>query len=298
MEPLHRSPSSKGLRSACVASIAASLSLVAGGCTGPAPEPCASSTAPLSACPSGAVAPGIDVSVYQGAVDWDAVAASGIEFAFARVSDGVGTPDSRFATNWTGMRAAGLARGAYQFFRASEDPSAQAALVLSALDEAGGIGMGDLPVVMDIETADGESSDTVRSHMTTWLGAVAATTGKVPIVYTNAATAPVLGSAFGAYPLWVAAWETSCPTVPAGWSTWTMWQYADTGSVDGIEGAVDLDEFDGMAAELSALERGAAPDAGGDAMATTTNMGDGGAGMSMGGGVPVDLGTMSTACSH
>ena len=69
---------------------------------------------------------GIDVSAYQGAIDWRAVARAGKKFAFIRVSDGAAYTDPRFASNWAGARAAGLTRGAYQFFRPTESPLAQA----------------------------------------------------------------------------------------------------------------------------------------------------------------------------
>src|ERR671939_326401 len=68
---------------------------------------------------------GIDVSEYQGAIDWGRVRASGISFAIARVSDGVHHPDRDFARNWHGMKAHGLVRGVYQFFRPDQSAIAQ-----------------------------------------------------------------------------------------------------------------------------------------------------------------------------
>ena len=175
---------------------------------------------------------------------------AGIAFAFARISDGTAFTDADFATNWAAMGRAGLVRGGYQFFRASQDPSAQAGLVMAALADAGGLQSGDLPVVMDIETADGQSSPAVQARMNVWLQAVASGTGRSPIVYTNEGTSPVIGSGFGSYALWVANWGASCPTLPAGWSSWRFWQYSATGTLEGITGAVDLDEFDGTLSEL------------------------------------------------
>jgi lysozyme len=171
------------------------------------------------------------------------------------------------------MHAAGLSRGAYQFFRASEDPLAQADLVLSSLRDAGGLGAGDLPVVMDVETSDGQSNDDVRARMASWLDAVAEGSGKKPMVYTNAATSSAIGTGFGQYPLWVAAWESTCPSLPAGWSSWVIWQYAATGTVAGIAGAVDLDELDGTLGDLAALGRGPLADAADTDAETTDAMG-------------------------
>src|SRR5262249_54505220 len=74
-------------------------------------------SAPVVVCADGPTVPGIDVSIYQGTIDWQKVHAAGIEFAFIRVSDGLDTLDSKYDVNWAGARAAGVLRGTYQFFR-------------------------------------------------------------------------------------------------------------------------------------------------------------------------------------
>src|SRR5262245_31098352 len=76
-------------------------------------------------CAYGPTVEGIDVSKWQGTVDWEAVRDDGIAFAFARAADGT-SKDRTFATNWAGMEDAGIVRGAYQFFRPSQDPIKQA----------------------------------------------------------------------------------------------------------------------------------------------------------------------------
>ncbi len=199
---------------------------------------------------------GIDVSTYQGRIVWSRVKAAGIAFAFARISDGTTAPDPEFEENWTAMKEAGVIRGSYQYFRASEDVLGQVGLVVAGLNDAGGLLPGDLPVVMDIETADNQSNAAVRQAMTVWLGAVAAGTGKPPIIYTNSAMSSVLGPGFGDYALWIADWAESCPTTPNGWSTWRFWQYSDLGSVSGVGARVDLDEFDGPLSALMAFANG------------------------------------------
>jgi GH25 family lysozyme M1 (1,4-beta-N-acetylmuramidase) len=209
-----------------------------------------------SSCASGATVKGVDVSTYQGAVDWASVKSSGRVFGIARISDGTANPDDQFVANWQGMKSAGLVRGAYQYFRASVDPTAQANLVLSKLQAAGGFEAGDLPVTMDLETADGESAATIGAHMTTWLAAVEAGTGVKPLIYTSIGTIPVSGAAFSSYPLWVANWGVTCPSLPSGWTTWAFWQNADNGTVSGISGGVDTDEFNGSLAQLQAFGGG------------------------------------------
>src|SRR5689334_4272820 len=90
----------------------------------------ASGSDALRTCAKGTTLRGVDVSIYQGNVAWKKVRAAGRRFAFARVSDGVNHPDSKFGQNWRGMKRAGLVRGAYQFFRPSQSPHAQAALMI------------------------------------------------------------------------------------------------------------------------------------------------------------------------
>lgn len=213
-------------------------------------------------CPGSTVVKGVDVSIYQGTVDWPKVKASGIDFAFARISDGTGSDDGSFAANWKGMKAAGIVRGSYQFFRASQDPTAQANLVAQKLQAAGGMLADDLPVVCDIEVTDGQSVSTIQAHMQTWLVAVQKATGKKPMIYTSVGTYPITSPVFSSYVLWVANYGVTCPSMPLGWNAWDFWQYADNGTVAGIGGNVDLDEFDGSLADLKSFAGAGSPDAG------------------------------------
>ena len=199
-----------------------------------------------SVCAGSTTLKGIDVSTYQGAVNWSSVKSSGIQFAFARISDGTANPDNQFEANWKGMKAEGIVRGSYQYWRAGVDPTAQANLVISSLKNAGGMVAGDLPVVMDIETNDGVSSQsTIIANMQTWLAAVEKGTGIKPIIYTSIGTYPITSTMFSSYVLWVANYGVSCPSIPAGWTKWAFWQNADTGVAGG-----DSDEFNGTLAEL------------------------------------------------
>ena len=225
-------------------------------------------------CAEDEVVEGIDVSHWQADVDWQAVADSGIDFAFIRVSDGLAFRDQRFDDNWQQARAAGLLRGSYQFFRNNIDPVEQAQLLL---DDMGPLQAGDLPPVIDIETNDGTlSQDDFADAVQTWLDHVEAALGVKPIIYTRASFwNPQVGSAdFGDYPMWVAHYGSDdyvCPNVPVGWTDWTFHQYTSSGNastedafreVDGIAGRVDLNFFDGSMDDL--LELTYQDDDGGD----------------------------------
>lgn len=229
----------------------AALSLSA--CTGAPPQVAYSEDA-VTVCPGPSTVQGIDVSEFQGSINWSAVKASGHQFAFIRVSDGT-YQDPSFASNWAGAKAAGLIRGAYQFFRASDDPIAIADQFLARM---GTLGDGDLPPTLDVEVTDGQSATTIRTRMEAWLAHVEQKTGRVPFIYVSPGFWPNLGSPNEShYRLWVANWQVSCPNTPTGWSTWQMWQKADNGSVSGISGNVDLDEFNGTLQQLQVIAGGA-----------------------------------------
>ena len=210
----------------------------------------ASSLQAEKVCPTGSVTRGVDVGVYQGAVDWNAVAAAGYTFGIARFSDG-GSLDAQFAANWTGMKAAGLVRGAYQFFEPKQDPIAQALGLLGAL---GPLGVGDLPPALDVEVSGGLSPASLFGAIQSWVSTVQQAIGRRPLLYTNAGfwNGSVVQPGPAGTDLWVANWGVSCPTTPTGWSNWALWQNSSTGTVNGIGAGVDLDEFNGSQAALAA----------------------------------------------
>jgi lysozyme len=195
---------------------------------------------------------GIDVSSYQGEIDWHKVRRAGIVFAFARVSDGVDVLDEQFEANFRGMKRAHVRRGAYQYFRASLDPLAQADLLLATVLR---LGRPDLPLVADVETDDGADAETLQANLARWLERVERRTRRRPIIYTSPSMGARLGGRFGDYPLWVAHYETDCPRLPDGWARWAFWQRAATGRVRGINGNVDLDHFAGTRGQLARLNR-------------------------------------------
>jgi lysozyme len=237
-----------------------------GACSDPATENVCvdESASPLRVCAPGATVKGIDVSYYQGTIDWAKVKAAGKVYAFVRVSDGLDYPDSQFARNWTETKKNGVLRGVYQYFRPGKDPIQQAELLLTKLTAAGGMKSDDLPVVLDVETADGQSGATVVARAKQWLAHVEKATGKKPIVYTAAFMSQTIGSGLAAYPLWVANYGATCPSMPTGWSAWKFWQYSSTGAVAGISGNVDLNDWNGTLAELKTFAgaTNATPDAG------------------------------------
>ncbi|MEZ0227233.1 MAG: glycoside hydrolase family 25 protein [Planctomycetota bacterium] len=215
---------------------------------------------PSIALADGSQASGVDVSKWQGSIDWPQVAASGKDFAIVRVSDGTGYNDEYFDRNWKGVKDAGMVRGAYQFFRPTQDPVAQANLFC---DRIGKLAPGDLPPVLDLEVTDGAGSEQIARNVAAWADVVEKRLGVKPIIYVS----PGFWSGLNPKPkvdgidLWVAHWGVSSPDIPAGWSGWKFWQTSSTGSVPGISGNVDTNLFNGSVADLKkyAAEHSPAP---------------------------------------
>jgi len=210
-------------------------------------------------CGVGSTVNGMDVSSYDTVTDWAAAKASGIDFAFVRVSDGTQYPDPMFSTYWPAARAAGMLRGAYQYYRPEEDPIAQADLLLAA---AGTPQPGDLPPVLDLEVADGLTPAEVVTSAQQWVDHVTTAIGRPPIIYAGLYSWPTLtgGANLTSSPLWIAQWSTeACPDIPDPWTQWQFWQDTATGSAAGVTGdALDLDVFNGDLDALDGFASGAA----------------------------------------
>jgi GH25 family lysozyme M1 (1,4-beta-N-acetylmuramidase) len=211
----------------------------------------------LSASPArGQDVEGVDVSEFQGAINWPQAHGAGIAFGIARVSDGVQHLDPTFHANWNGMKAAGVIRGTYQFFRASEDPIAQANLLVAQM---GALEPGDLPPTADVEVFDGQSAATLVARLQAWVNQVRARTGVNPIIYTAPGFWDQFRATIPGTDLWVADWFVRAPVNPVGWSSHRFWQYVDNGHVPGIPAVVDRDRWNGSLADLVAYAHGAAP---------------------------------------
>lgn len=208
-------------------------------------------------CANGPTTVGIDVSYYQGVIDWNAAKAAGTEFAFIRISDGARFLDPKFSANWTGSKAAGVIRGAYQFFRPTQDITAQANIMINAV---GQYQPGDLAPVIDVEADGGLPPSTVAARVKQWVDLVKAGTGAAPIIYTGKYfwRDEVGGSrTFSDHALWIAQYTSQCPDLPSPWTRWTFWQHSDRGSMAGIRGNVDMNKFNGTVADLRAFAMGA-----------------------------------------
>ena len=197
---------------------------------------------------------GIDVSAYQGRIDWPQVADHRVRFAFIKATEGVTLRDPRFRRNWQGAGAAGIYRGAYHYFQPNYDGARQANLFTRTVP----LGPGDLPPVLDVEHPEFHDVALMRRGVATWLRLVERHYGVRPILYSNYSFYKRhLAGHFDEYPLWLAHYEVEQPALPR--DKWLIWQHSDEAHVPGIRGAVDFNVFQGNFERLAALRIPARP---------------------------------------
>lgn len=189
---------------------------------------------------------GIDVSYAQGKINWPKVVAMEedgvrIRFAFIKATEGLLTVDPYFKRNWKEAKNAGIACGAYHFFRPKKSGLWQGRFfVQNSSIESGG-----LPPVADVERLDGKTPAAMRKELRDFLLYVENKTGETPIIYTGISFyRDYLAGYFDDYPLWIAHYNQDKLNVSAR-TNWKFWQHSETGHVNGIGHTVDFDVFKG-----------------------------------------------------
>jgi GH25 family lysozyme M1 (1,4-beta-N-acetylmuramidase) len=195
---------------------------------------------------------GIDVSSYQGNINWSAVRSSGITFAVTKATEGTGYLDRFLNANIAGMKRVGIVPCAYHFAHPGIDATAQANYFTNAVRNAnGGNFHGLLQLMLDLEVTDGRTPAQVWAWTQTFVARVQAVTGRPCIIYTGFYFwRDSVGNPNNNLncPLWLAAWVPESQTAsltPQAWRSvgWAFWQYTSTGRVSGIVGNVDRDFF-------------------------------------------------------
>lgn len=185
---------------------------------------------------------GIDVSEYQGYINYNLVRNSGIDIVYIRSSEGTNFIDPYFRENYNNAKAAGLKVGFYHYVT-----SRSTAEAINEADYFASVISGTSPdclLAMDFEYFGGLTNYAVNAISRTFLERLEQVTGKRAIVYSDAYNAGnVFDSSLSGYPLWIAEYGVSEPELYRNWGSWTGFQYSDTGRISGINSYVDLDRF-------------------------------------------------------
>jgi lysozyme len=191
---------------------------------------------------------GIDVSKYQGDVDWQKARAHGVSFAFIKATEGGDRVDPKFDEYWHEARAAGVPYAPYHFYYFCTPPAEQAAWFIRNVPRDAVM----MPPVIDMEW--NAASPTckirpeaafVRRDLKIFSDALERHYGKKPIIYTTIDFhRENLKGHFQDQPFWLRS-VANHPDKAFGGRKWTFWQYTGTGIVPGVRGQADINVFAG-----------------------------------------------------
>jgi GH25 family lysozyme M1 (1,4-beta-N-acetylmuramidase) len=212
-------------------------------------------------------AKGIDVSNWNGAINWTKVAHAGYRFTFAKATEGTSYNDRTYTANRNGSESAGLVFGGYHFARPAGKGLAGA--TASAIKQANhflafaGPQPGELPPVLDLEATGNLAKQRLLAWTLAWVGQIYSRTGVAPFVYTSplfwkGRLGDSTAAAAAGTGLWIAHWTAkSAPLVPAqNWNGtgWKFWQWTNCVSVPGIKHCSDGDRMNGTNLAAAAIQ--------------------------------------------
>ena len=204
--------------------------------------------------PEGYEIHGIDISHYQGKIDWEQLKNAMIEgcpvrFVIIKSTEGASRLDDHFRENFNQVRDYGFIRGVYHFWSNKSSAREQAYYFLDKVH----LTEGDLPPVLDIEHKPADKSvDDFQRDVLTWLHIVEDKYHAKPIIYTyykfkeKYLSAPV----FDDYPYWIAQYYVDKVQYQGKWK---FWQHTDAGKLPGIKGYVDFNIYNGSFYDLRKL---------------------------------------------
>ncbi len=187
---------------------------------------------------------GFDVSEYQSEINWEQTyhidESFELSFVFIRATAGKDKMDKRFKENWKASKERQLIRGAYHYYRPNENSIAQAENFIKNVK----LEKGDLPPVLDIEKLPkSQSIDSLKIGLRRWLKKVEKHYKVKPIIYSGESYyTDFLKKEFSDYPLWIANynfWRNHLE------DDWLFWQFTEKAQIQGIEGMVDVNIFNG-----------------------------------------------------
>lgn len=205
--------------------------------------------------PEGYEIHGIDISHYQGEIDWDELRNNGmiercpVRFVMIKATEGSNRIDDRFKENFYQAREYGFIRGAYHFWSTRSSGRAQAEHFLRQVK----LEDGDLPPVLDVEhKAKDQTPEEFKESVLTWLRLVEKAYDAKPIIYTyyKFKLTYLNDSVFNDYPYWIAHYYVDSVKYEGPWK---FWQHTDCGRLPGIKGYVDFNIYNGSYYDLQQL---------------------------------------------
>lgn len=205
--------------------------------------------------PEGYEIHGIDISHYQGKIDWDELRNNGmiercpVRFVMIKATEGSTRIDDRFKENFYQAREYGFIRGAYHFWSTRSSGRAQAEHFLRQVK----LEDGDLPPVLDVEhKAKDQTPEEFKESVLTWLRLVEKAYDAKPIIYTyyKFKLTYLNDSVFNDYPYWIAHYYVDSVKYEGPWK---FWQHTDCGRLPGIKGYVDFNIYNGSYYDLQQL---------------------------------------------
>ncbi|MEN2489843.1 glycoside hydrolase family 25 protein [Flavobacterium sp. B11] len=192
---------------------------------------------------------GIDVSEFQGKVDWEEVEILDekypVQFVFIRATAGNDRVDRQFKKNWEGAKENKIMRGAYHYYRPNENSIEQADLFIKTVK----LQKGDLPPVLDIEKLPkNQSLDSLKKGLKRWLVKVEKHYQVRPIIYSGERYySDFLKEEFGDYLFWIANYNFYREKIE---DDWLFWQFTEKASLPGIKHRVDVNIYNGDLEQL------------------------------------------------
>ena len=195
---------------------------------------------------------GVDVSSYQGEIDWQKLREQGIDFAFIKATEGSSHTDTTFHQNWANALEEDILIGAYHFFSFDSPGKTQGEHFVATVPKGAGI----LPPVVDVEFYGEKEKnppgyEEVKTSLKDMLHILEAHYGVKPILYTTRKAYDLyLFQGYEEYPLWM----RSLFFTPK--EEWTFWQYANRGRLEGYQGKekfIDVNVYKGTLNELKAM---------------------------------------------
>jgi lysozyme len=194
---------------------------------------------------------GIDISHHQGKIQWQKIAGQKIDFAYIKATEGISFVDPAFTYNWNASSRHGIIRGAYHFFSFTSPGSEQGKFIIQKVPNKPGC----LPLVIDVEfnaVMKIPPQKKIIAELKALIKIIQKEYGYTPVIYTTYEVFNYcLINCDIAFPIWIKDISTK-PSLQKG-KEWLFWQYSHTGKLNGINGHVDLNVFNGNRTQFESI---------------------------------------------